>query len=144
MEITADTGSLIGYLLAGAVVAYILYSFIAVRKRMNRPVSEFVKILTDETFEASVRNGVSLIDFWAPWCGPCKVQGPIVDEVAEEIKTGASICKVNVDENPKTASYFGIKNIPTLLILKDGKPVQKFVGLKSRKVLLQALRNTIS
>jgi thioredoxin 1 len=120
MEFEANTGNVIAYLLSGAVVAYFLYSFIAARKRMNRPASEFVKELTDVSFEDSIRNGISLVDFWAPWCGPCKVQGPIVDELAEEIKNEASICKVNVDESPETASRYGIKNIPTILILKDG------------------------
>lgn len=144
MEFEANTGNLIAYLLSGAVVGYFLYSFIAARRRMNRPASEFVRNLTDASFSNTVKTGVSLVDFWASWCGPCKVQGPIVDEVAEEIKTEANVCKVNVDENPETATRFGIKNIPTILILKDGKPVQKFVGVKSRKVLINALRSYIS
>ena len=84
-----------------------------------------------------------MVDFWAEWCGPCKVQGPIVDEVADEVGETANVCKVDVDKNPRISQRFGIRNIPTILILKNGKPVEKFVGVKHKHVLLKAIKSHI-
>ncbi|MCF8368191.1 MAG: thioredoxin [Bacteroidales bacterium] len=110
---------------------------------MNAPPSENIKILTDSTFETTIKNGVSLVDFWAAWCGPCKVQGPIVDEIANEIGEKANICKLDIDKNQRTATKLGIRNIPTLILFKDGKPVDKFVGVKPKGVLMKAINQHI-
>ena len=139
MVFEAEGGNIITYIISGGVVGYILYSFIKAKRRMNRPASENVKILDDANFDATVKSGVSLVDFWAAWCGPCKVQGPIVDEVADEIGEKANVCKVDVDQNQRISQRYGIRNIPTILILKDGKPVEKFVGVKPRNVLIKAI-----
>ena len=97
-------------------------------------------ILNDAVFKKQIKTGVTLIDFWAPWCMPCKIQGPIVSEVADEAVGKAAICKLNIDENKKTAAELGIRSIPTILIFKDGKVVDKFVGVKSKSVLLKAVK----
>ncbi|MBH5320533.1 thioredoxin [Paenibacillus sp. GSMTC-2017] len=91
--------------------------------------------LTKETFTQSVENGVSLVDFWAPWCGPCKMQLPIVEELSTELEGQATIAKINVDEEPELASQFGVMSIPTLILFKDGQPVDKMVGLQSKDAL---------
>ncbi|MCD4696348.1 MAG: thioredoxin [Bacteroidales bacterium] len=106
---------------------------------MNKPPSENIKILTDDSFDKAIKTGVSLVDFWAAWCGPCKVLGPIVDEIADEIGDKANICKLDIDRNQKTAAKLGIKNIPTILLFKNGKPVDKFVGVKPKGILLKAI-----
>lgn len=92
--------------------------------------------LTDDTFEKEVlRSDIPvLVDFWAEWCQPCKMVGPIVDEVAEEYAGKIKVGKVNVDENTKTPSDYGIMSIPTLMIFKDGKPEQTMVGVQPREV----------
>lgn len=92
-------------------------------------------VLTKENFQSSVQSGVSLIDFWAPWCGPCRVQLPIVQELAGELEGQATIATVNVDENGELASQFGIRSIPTLLIFKDGRLVEQLVGINQKSVL---------
>lgn len=135
----ATTGNIITYIVAGALVGYIIYNFLKAKKRMSQPPSENVKILSDENFNATINSGVALVDFWAAWCGPCKVQGPIVDEVADEIGDKANICKLDIDQHQKTARKLGIQSIPTILLFKDGKIVQKFVGVKSKGVLLKAV-----
>ncbi len=90
---------------------------------------------TKENFNETVGKGVALVDFWAPWCGPCKMQLPIVEELAQEMGDQATIAKVNVDEEPELASQFGVMSIPTLILFKDGQPVDKLVGLQSKETL---------
>ncbi|OXM14198.1 thioredoxin [Paenibacillus herberti] len=96
-------------------------------------------VLTKENFNENVQSGVSLVDFWAPWCGPCKMQLPIVEELSAELEGTATIAKINVDEQPELASQFGVMSIPTLILFKDGQPVDKMVGLQSK----DALKNKI-
>ncbi|MFD0714871.1 thioredoxin [Paenibacillus sp. GCM10027626] len=88
--------------------------------------------LTKDSFQQNVESGVTLVDFWAPWCGPCKMQLPIIEELSEEMGAQAKIAKINVDEEPELASQFGVMSIPTLILFKDGQPVDKMVGLKSK------------
>ncbi len=132
-------GAYITYIIAALVIGYIFYNFLKVRKGMNQPPSENLKILTDANFDKSISKGVSLVDFWAAWCGPCKVVGPIINELADEIKGKANICKVDIDKNQATAQKYGIQSIPTILIFKDGKQVDKLVGVKPKRVLLKAV-----
>jgi len=89
--------------------------------------------LTDQNFNQEVvqTKGVVLVDFWAPWCGPCKIQGPIIDEIADQTK-GAKIAKLNMDENQASGSKYGIMSIPTIIIFKDGKPMETLVGLHQK------------
>ncbi|MBN2637714.1 MAG: thioredoxin [Bacteroidales bacterium] len=108
-------------------------------KSAGRPDSEKLVILTDATFKKQISKGVSLVDFWADWCTPCKIQGPIVSELAEEVSDKAKICKLDVQNNQKMAGELGIRNIPTILIFKDGEVVQRFVGVKTKPVLLKGI-----
>ena len=107
------------------------------------PISDNLKILTDANFKAVTGKGISLVDFWAPWCTPCKVQGPIVSQLADEIGDKASICKLDVDKNQRVAGSLKIRSIPTIIIFKDGKPVKQFVGVKTKGILLKSLKELI-
>ena len=100
-----------------------------------------VKELSDENMAETIRQGVTLVDFWAPWCGPCRSQGPILEQVASKVGGKATIGKVNVDEAGQTAAAYGIRSIPTLIVFKDGKPVQHFVGVQSEKQLITAIES---
>ena len=95
--------------------------------------------LNDANFEAEIKEGVVLVDFWAPWCPPCRKQGPIIEAVAKKVGRKAKIAKANVDEARTAANKFGISGIPTLIMFKDGQPVQKFVGLRKEEELLSAI-----
>ena len=95
--------------------------------------------LTSENFEATVSEGVALVDFWAPWCGPCRMIAPVIEELAEEFDGKAKICKVNTDEEQEIAVKFGIRSIPTLIFLKDGQIVDQIVGAQSKQVLADKL-----
>ena len=96
--------------------------------------------LNDTTFAAQTAQGVALVDFWAPWCGPCRTQGPIVEKVASQLGDAVKVAKVNVDQAPQTAKKFGISSIPTLIVFKDGKSVKQFVGVTQAEELLAAVK----
>ena len=95
--------------------------------------------LTDANFAETIGNGITLVDFWAPWCGPCMMQGPIVEKVAEKVGDKATVAKLNVDEGQQSAGQFGIRSIPTIIVFKDGKPAQQFVGVQQEDVLVSAI-----
>lgn len=92
--------------------------------------------ITDKDFANETDNGLVLIDFWATWCGPCRMQSPILDQLSEEYdESDVKIVKMDVDENPETAASFGIMSIPTLLLKKDGEVIEKAVGVHSKEQL---------
>lgn len=97
--------------------------------------------ITDQTFEQDVMKSDKpvLVDFWAVWCGPCQVQGPIVEDVSANMGEKAKVVKLNVDENPVTAQKFGIMSIPTLMIFKGGQVIKQFIGVQSKETLLAEL-----
>ncbi|MGE5342680.1 MAG: thioredoxin [Candidatus Omnitrophota bacterium] len=103
-----------------------------------------VKHISDQEFDSVIGTGVSLVDFWAPWCGPCRSQGPILDRVATAMDGSVKICKINVDENQETARRFNISAIPSIMIFKDGKKVKSFVGLQQESVLVSALQSYLA
>lgn len=136
MEIAnAGTGNIVGIIFAILIIGYFFYNFLKSKKQLSKPPSENVKILTDANFNETIKSGVTLVDFWAQWCAPCRMQGPIIDELADELGEKATISKLNIDENRKVAQMLGIQSIPTLLLFKDGKIAKKFVGVKPKGVL---------
>ena len=95
--------------------------------------------LTDENFEATVNKGVALVDFWAPWCGPCRMIAPVIEELAEDFDGKAAICKVNTDEQAELSTKFGVRSIPTILLMKDGEVVETMVGASSKQAFADKL-----
>ncbi|MBI2939177.1 MAG: thioredoxin [Chloroflexi bacterium] len=102
--------------------------------------------VTDNTFDAEVvrTSGPVLVDFWAAWCGPCRLIAPILEEVAREEEGRLKIAKLDVDENPETAQRFGVMSIPTLILFKDGQPVERLVGYMPKERLMQRLKQHVS
>ena len=106
--------------------------------------SEKVKTLTDADFETSVQEGVVLVDFWAPWCAPCRRIAPTVDQLAEDYDGRVTVAKVNIDENPSTPNRFFVRGIPTLLLFKDGDLKETIVGLANKDDLVRVIDKHLS
>lgn len=98
--------------------------------------------LTSANFDVA-KEGVALVDFWAPWCGPCRMLAPVIDELAEEFDGKAKICKVNTDEVQDLAVEFGIRSIPTILFFKNGEVVDQMVGAQSKQALKDKLNSLL-
>ena len=104
---------------------------------------EATKILSAEDFENAIENGISLVDFNAPWCAPCRMQVPIIQQLSEQFEGKALIAEMNIDENRETAVKMGIQSIPTLAVFKNGKEIQRFVGLQSQDTLSKAIEEML-
>jgi len=100
-------------------------------------LSENTVAVSDETFKADVLDskGPVLVDFWAEWCGPCKMIGPVLDEIASDLKGKLVVAKVNIDENPMSPNTYGVRGIPTMILFKGGKPVATKVGAAPKSEL---------
>jgi thioredoxin 1 len=121
------------------IAGYVFFTF---RRMKNTPVgpdNPKIKILTDKNFSHQIGKGISLVDFWAAWCMPCKMMVPVLNELAEEVGDNVAVCKVNIEEFQSIAQKHAVRNIPTLLIFKNGKEVDRVVGVKSKDFLLNKL-----
>ena len=124
-----------------AAAGYVFYSY---RKLKNAPpvkTSPRIKILNNKNFHAFTKRPLVLIDLWAPWCAPCKIIAPTLNEIAEDYPDLVTIGKLNVDHNQQIAQKFKVQNIPTLLVFKKGKVVKRIVGVKTKKAILAELKS---
>ena len=101
------------------------------------------KYLPDNEFNSAIRHGVVLVDFNASWCAPCRAQEPIIRQLALKFKDQAMVTSLNIDDNRETALKLCIHSIPTLVLFKNGKEIQRFIGLQSEKLLSQAIENVL-
>ena len=105
--------------------------------------SEVLNEWNSENFSAATATGVAVVDFWAPWCGPCRSLSPIIDELAADYANGVKVAKLNVDENPLTASQYGIRSIPTMLFFREGRLVERLTGAHPKQEIEKHLLNII-
>lgn len=136
------TGIVIGIV----VLAIIVYFYLAFQKLKNIPVvadNKKIKILTDQNFNQQIKKGVILVDFWASWCAPCKMMAPVLNEVADGLTGNKAVGKVDVEKQQLIASKFNIRSIPTMVLFKDGKEINRFVGIKSKDFLLKEITKVV-
>ena len=99
--------------------------------------------LTPANFEEVTKEGVSMVDFWAPWCGPCRMIAPVIEELAADFEGKANICKVNIDEEQDLAVKYGIRSIPTILFMKNGEVVDQMVGASSKQAFTDKINSLL-
>lgn len=132
----------------GLIIAVVVIAVVAVlimrsyNKMKNTPAvadSELIEHLTAQNFAHKTKSGVVLVDFWADWCMPCRMMAPILNEVAEATEGSATIYKLNVDEQQQVAAKYGIRNIPTMILFKDGKEVERIIGVKPKDSIISSI-----
>ncbi|MBE0679295.1 MAG: thioredoxin [Bacteroidales bacterium] len=102
--------------------------------------SELIEHLTAQNFAHKTKSGVVLVDFWADWCMPCKMMAPILNDVAVATEDKAKVYKLNVDEQQQIAAKYGIRNIPTMILFKDGKEVERIIGVKPKDYIVSSIQ----
>jgi len=105
-------------------------------------MSKYVE-LTKETMESTINEGVTMVDFWAPWCGPCRMIAPVIEELAEDFEGKATIAKVNTDEQQELGIKYGIRSIPAILFFKDGEVVDQVIGAASKETFAEKINNLL-
>lgn len=132
-----------GLIIALVVIAVVVILFMrSYNKMKNTPAvenSELIEHLTSQNFAHKTKSGVVLVDFWADWCMPCKMMAPILNEVAEATEGTATIYKLNVDEQQQVAAQYGIRSIPTMILFKDGKEMERIIGVKSKEAVIASI-----
>lgn len=131
------------YIGIGVIVilaAYAIYNYQKIKNAKEIPPSNKIRHLTNKNFKTVIRSGgLVLVDFWAPWCGPCKVIAPTLNEIAEEYSDHVTIGKVNVDQNQALSQKYSIRNIPTLILYDNGKEIKRITGVKPKRTLLKEI-----
>ena len=105
--------------------------------------SESVITLNENNFDESIKSGIVLVDFWATWCPPCRMMGPVIENIGKEMNGKASVCKVDIDQSPAIAGRYNVQSIPTMIIFKDGKVVKQFVGITSKEDIIEAINSQL-
>jgi thioredoxin 1 len=124
------------------LVGMITYNYY--RMKNMKPVADSSKIRTlgSKNFKPVIRRGTTLVDFWAPWCAPCKVVAPVLNDIAET-ENRVTIAKVNVDQHQQLAQKYKVRSIPTLIMFRDGVEVQRYVGVKTKKFLMNEIQKEL-
>ncbi len=124
----------------GSFIGMIMFNYFRMKKMPETVNSQRIVTLNNKNFKAATKSGLTLVDFWAPWCGPCKMMAPVLNEVAEHVGEEASIGKLNVDHNQPIAQKYKVRSIPTLILFRNGLEVNRYVGVKSKKFLLAEIQ----
>jgi thioredoxin 1 len=132
-------------IITGIIIAAFAGLYLMARARLkNIPVvddNKNILTLTDKNFQHQVKNRLVLVDFWASWCAPCRMMAPVLNEVADELTGNSHVGKVNIEQFQSLAQKFEVRNIPTLILLKNGQEVNRFVGIKNKEFLLKQINN---
>ncbi|GAB4457764.1 MAG: hypothetical protein Fur0028_12180 [Bacteroidales bacterium] len=121
-------------------IGLIVYNYKKIKKMPSGPENPNIKHLTATTFNQHVKNGISVVDFWAEWCMPCKLMMPVLNELAADPNLPIKVYKVNVDQQRSLAAKYNIRSIPSLIIFKNGKEVKRLVGAKTKDLIVKEIQ----
>ncbi len=121
------------------ILALVAFNGNVFGQKGNKAATKNVKIITDKDFNKTIKKGITLVDFWAVWCRPCRTQAPIIEELATEVGKNFKIGKLDIDRNKITSNKLSVRRIPTLIIFKDGKEIKRLVGLQGKQAILNEL-----
>jgi len=131
-------------IITGIIISVLVTLYILARLKMkNIPAvddSDKILTLTDKNFQHQTKNKLVLVDFWASWCAPCRMMAPVLNEVADELSGNSHVGKVNIEQYQSLAQKFQVRNIPTMILFKNGKEHTRFIGVKSKEFLLEQIK----
>ncbi len=134
-------------IIIGSAVAlfafYLYYKILKIKNASNVADTDKLKILTDQNFQTQIKTGLTLVDFWAEWCMPCKMMAPIINSVAEEVDGKANVGKINIEQFQSVAAKYNVRSIPTLILFKNGKEFKRYVGVKNKEFLINQINQYI-
>jgi thioredoxin 1 len=135
--------SIVIFVGAFLLIAFLASFFLNYYKMKKTPVVEDngkIKKLSDQNFDHQIKSGIMLVDFWATWCMPCKMMAPVLNNLSEELTGNASVGKLDVDQNRAASAKYAVRSIPTMVLFKNGKEINRFVGVKTKDFLLKEIQ----
>lgn len=121
------------------LVFYFYYKIAKLKNAVAEKDHEQIRVLTEQNFQNQIKTGLTLVDFWAEWCMPCKMMVPVLNGVAEEVKGDTAIGKINIEQYQSVAAKYNVRSIPTLILFKNGKEHKRYVGVKTREFLVNQI-----
>ena len=134
---------IVTFLLFAGFITYMYFTYKKIKNTPEEETHSAIQQLSDANFQAQIKNGITLVDFWAAWCMPCKMMAPVLNETAEGLGNTAKIGKLDVDSNRESSAKYGVRSIPTLILFKNGKEVNRFVGVKTKDFLLKEISKVV-
>jgi thioredoxin 1 len=134
------------YIIVGVLIVFfglIVFNYFKMKNAKPVKTSKQIKVLANKNFKTITKKGVVLVDFWAPWCAPCKIIAPLLNDIAES-QNDFTVAKVNVDHNQQLAKKYKVKSIPTMVILKNGTVAGRIIGVKTKRAILKEVNAVIA
>jgi thioredoxin 1 len=137
MEITLI---IVGFVIS-IVVFYFYFNVLKIKNATFEKDNTKIRVLTDQNFQNQIKSGLTLVDFWAEWCMPCKMMIPVLNGVAEEVTEDTIIGKINIEQHQSIAAKYNVRSIPTMILFKNGKEFKRYVGVKSKEFLVNQIKH---